>query len=366
MTEAEFESLGAMEYEAKVNFLVAAGLFPACGHHRVVASKELAEEDKKYEWVLKWHGVKVLVPPAGRRWENAVRILGFHDNLKQGLQMTFAESMEFLRREYVEKYMLESGKGYKEPAAASKAAFRKRIAAVLETDHSQTIQTAEGLLARPPATYTLVRRVLKGDVEKPEIPFNPVGGATTLHHLAKMPNSILEGYLLQVVQRKHTTSEVNAEAKASRSLSLAREHIARYLHKHYPEETEEFEDWAHFTQKWPTLEALADLSRSYWHNPKGKAKERSLPELDRSIERKIKAYQDLKEGKAATGGADVPFLTAPATEEKVVVLRFQNLQFVLLNCQTEAASKWLKPHDFGLFLLLLVFFLMFVLLVWVS
>jgi len=264
LSEEQREALKDMEQEEKVNLLVSAGLFPACGHHRVIASRELAEEEEDFEWVLKWSGVKVLCPPEGQRWVNSVRILGFYDNLKFGKQMTFAEDMAYLRREYVSKYMTTDGKGYKEPVSKNKAAFRKKISAVLQTKHSQTIGSAEGLLARPPSTYGLIRRVLNGDVEKPEIPFNTVGGATTLHHLACLPNNLVEGYLLKVIKRETTTHEVNLEAKRSRAIALAREHISRYCKKHYPKETKDFYDWDHFTKLWPTLEQVADQAKGYW------------------------------------------------------------------------------------------------------
>ena len=76
-----------------------------------------------------------------------------------------------------------------EPENKNKKAFRKRISAILNTKHSQTVGSAEGLLVRPLAIYTLIRRVLEGDVEKPEIPFSALGGPTTLHFLATMPTT---------------------------------------------------------------------------------------------------------------------------------------------------------------------------------
>ena len=52
MSEEQRESLGDLEHEEKVNLLVSLGLFPACGHHRVVASKELAQESEENQWML--------------------------------------------------------------------------------------------------------------------------------------------------------------------------------------------------------------------------------------------------------------------------------------------------------------------------
>ena len=98
-----------------------------------------------------------------------------------------------------------------------------------------------------------------------------------------------------------------------------------------------------------TLEQLADNSEGYWANQKRKAKAKDLPALDEMVDARIKAYKEAKEGKGQSVTADrtaIPFLTASVHEGKVV-LKFQNLQFVLLNCSTEAASKWLKAHEFG-------------------
>ena len=241
--------------------------------------------------------------------------------------------------------------GYLEPENKNKKAFRKRISAILNTKHSQTVGSAEGLLVRPLAIYTLIRRVLEGDVEKPEIPFSALGGPTTLHFLATMPNDIVEKLLLEVIRREATLSEVNLKAKRVRALAFAREHIARYCKKKYPVETEGLTDWDHFTKLWPTLEQLADNSEGYWANQKGKAKAKDLPALDEMVDARIRAYKEAKEGKGgqpvAADRSAIPFLTASVHEEKVVVLKFQNLQYVLLNCSTEAASKWLKAHEFG-------------------
>ena len=83
----------------------------------------------------------------------------------------------------------------------------------------------------------------------------------------------------------------------------------------------------------------------------GKAKAKDLPALDEMVDARIRAYKEAKEGKGgqpvAADRSAIPFLTASVHEEKVVVLKFQNLQYVLLNCSTEAASKWLKAHEFG-------------------
>ena len=338
-----------MEHEEKVNLLVSLGLFPCCGHHRVIASKELAEEDPENEWMLIWSGVKVICPPEGRRWENSVRILGYYDNLQFGTRLSFAEQMAWLRREYVDKYMREDGDGYIDPVVHKKA-FRKKIAAVLQSSHAQTVQSAEGLLVRPPALYSLVRRILNGEVDHPEIPFSALGGSTSLHFLATMPNDVFEGLLKDIISRENTCTEANMRAKKGRALAFAREHIARTLKKKFPLETKNLKDWDHFTEKWPRFEELADKAEGYWTNHRGKAKERILPFLDEAIEAQFIAYRGKAQGKVSSVVGDrkkIPFLSAPQTEEKVHVLRFQHLHFVLLNCSTEAASKWLEPHEYG-------------------
>ena len=320
MSEDQREAFGEMENEAKLNLLYSLGLFPACGHHRVVASKELAEESEENAWMVEWTGVKVIAPPAGAKWVSCVRILGFYDNLPFGTRLSFAEQMKYLRREYVTRYMPRSGYGFKNPGPDRKA-LRKKIEAILQTHHSQTVTSAMQLLVRPPAIYTLINRILVGDVKNPEVPFCTLGGPTTLHHLAPLPDDMVESLLLQVIDRKIGLAEANMQAKNVRALCCAREHTMRYLRTIEPARTKHMIDWDHFTKVWPTLEEVADKARGYWLNQKGKVRPKQLPALDRQIEARIKWDDEMKAGKMAGVTAqrdNVPFLIAPESESGVL------------------------------------------------
>ena len=50
--------------EERLTFFQAIGLFPVCGHHRVVASLELADETRDKRWLI-WDNVKIVLPPEG-------------------------------------------------------------------------------------------------------------------------------------------------------------------------------------------------------------------------------------------------------------------------------------------------------------
>ena len=193
---------------------------------------------------MEWSGVKVIAPPAGAKWVSCVRILGFYDNLPFGTRLSFAEQMKFLRREYVTRYMPRDGHGFKNLGPDRKA-LRKKVEAILQTHHSQTVTSAMHLLVRPPAIYTLINRILVGDVKNPEIPFCTLGGPTTLHHLAPLPDDMVESLLLQVIDRKIGLAEANIQAKNVRALCCAREHTMRFLRTLEPARTKDMIDWDH-------------------------------------------------------------------------------------------------------------------------
>ena len=64
----------------------------------------MAAEKEELKYLEKWSGVRVIAPPEGEYWVNAVRILGFYDNLPVATEMSFADKMIFLRRDYVDNF----------------------------------------------------------------------------------------------------------------------------------------------------------------------------------------------------------------------------------------------------------------------
>ena len=102
MTDTKREEFQSLNPAAQKTLLYQLGLFP--GHHRVVASLELAKEKEEFKY-LKWSGVRVIAPPAGEVWINAVRIFGFYDNLPVQTELTFADKMTYLRRKWTSSQM---------------------------------------------------------------------------------------------------------------------------------------------------------------------------------------------------------------------------------------------------------------------
>ena len=64
MTDEQREEFKTLDPAAQRTLLYQLGLFPACGHHRVKASLELAKENPEYKYLEKWSGVRVIAPPA--------------------------------------------------------------------------------------------------------------------------------------------------------------------------------------------------------------------------------------------------------------------------------------------------------------
>ena len=62
MTDEKREEFKTLDPAAQRTLLYQLGLFPACGHHRVKASLELAKENPEYKYLEKWSGVRVIAP----------------------------------------------------------------------------------------------------------------------------------------------------------------------------------------------------------------------------------------------------------------------------------------------------------------
>jgi hypothetical protein len=324
----------------------------------------LYEEDPvKYRYLKVWRGVKVIAPPAGQNWEYAVRILGVYDNIPVGQRMSFADNMAFLRREYEDNYMPLSGLGgFKEPEAENKKAFRKEIQTIFGLRQpGSTANAVIGLVARSNAMYDLVRKILTGDVKESSEPFNTLGGPMTLHVFAQLSDEICIELLEKVVDRKMTVQQAGNKAKELKEIATAREFVISACRKKFPKRTREWTTWAHFTEEWPTLDDFADQVKGYF--VKQGRKRLEIEGLAHQVELVITSYDKQREegdekAPAQIDIENVPCLKVGLEDPAVFLASFGTQYFVMLNCTTEAASRYLHPHDYG------QFFVHFVLFVW--
>ena len=353
MTEELREDFKEMESEEeKKNLLISLKLFPACGHHRVEASKELArEQPDEMGDMLIWDNVKVIAPPGGSMWVDCVRILGIMDNLPFGRRLGFADHMTFLRREYVEKYMPAEGHGFRKPASENARKFRETCRKVFGiSGTSSKLTAAIGLLSRSHAVYDLVHKVIVGDVkEHPTQLFVPLGSPMTIHCFAQLPDDLCIELLLKVVNREIQISDANKQGKELLHIAAAREFVISVARKAFPKRTRDFEIWAHYSAEWPNLEDLIGRSLGYFQKS-GKSKRQNIPYLETETIETMKSWDRLKAGTALEEKVDrdyLPFLKAAVGEEKCFVTHFQSQYFVLLNCTTEGASQFLKPREYG-------------------
>ena len=279
---------------AQRTLLYQLGLFPACGHHRVVASLELAAEKEELKYLEKWSGVRVIAPPEGEYWVNAVRILGFYDNLPVATEMSFADKMIYLRRDYVDNFADSSGEGYRPPIADMKKGFRQAVSKILRTNTPSVLTPTVAFLTRPPAVWDLIKMVLTGDVKKKKtLPFNNPTSCNTIHALSPLPNDLVTELLKQIVSREVTCSQANNKAKELRATALAREYILDTAKKHHPKATKDFKNWGHLIKQWPQLDHVADTAVGYFKK-KNRQQRQHIPALERDVLATIKLQEDIR------------------------------------------------------------------------
>ena len=350
MTDAKREEFQTLDPAAQKALLYQLGLFPACGHHRVVASLELAKEKEEFKYLEKWSGVRVIAPPAGEVWINAVRILGFYDNLPVQTEMTFADKMTYLRREYLDKFADADGTGYRPPIHDMTKGFRNVVSQIIRTTTSSVLSPTIRLLTRPEAVWALIKQVLTGKVKKAkEIPFNNPTSANTLHAFSPLPDDLVTELLKQIINREVTCSQANTKAKELRATALAREHILNFAKKHYPKATKTFTAWEHVLKKWPSLEQVADSAVGYFRKKPALSRQH-LPALEKDVLANIKLFEAISRREIDPQTVDreeFPWLTAPVAEPRVFVTSVGTMTFILLNCKTESASAWLQPREYG-------------------
>ena len=355
MTDEQREEFKTLDLAAQRTLLYQLGLFPACGHHRVKASLELAKENPEYKYLEKWSGVRVIAPPAGEVWVNSVRILGFYDNLPVQTEMSFADKMIYLRREYTDNFSDIDG-GYRPPLADSKKGFRDTVAKILRTDTPSVLSPTVSLLTRPAAIWYLIKKVLTGNVDKKkELPFNHPTSANTIHAFSPLPNDLVLGLLKQIISRECTCSQANKKAKELRATALAREHILAIV-KNFPKRMKDVSVWSHLIKKCPYLEQVADSALGYF-GKKSKQTRQHLPALEKDVLANIKLQDDIRSKKIDPTNVDreeYPWLTAPVVEPRVFVASVGTMHFILLSCKTESANAWLQPREYGTSSFLLV------------
>jgi hypothetical protein len=311
-----------------------------------------AENPTKWGNLKYWRGVKVLAPPAGDYWEYAIKILGIYDNIPVGQRMSFADNMAFLRREYETKYMPLTGEGgFKDPEGENKKLFRKEVQTVLGLASAGGATTAAvGLLARSNTMYDLVRKVLTGDVKPAPEPFNPLGGAMTLYVFAQLPDEICIELLEQVVERKITVQQAGSRAKELKEIAMARDFIMQACRTKYTKRTKQWKTWKDFVDEWPKLDGFADQCKGYF----ARAGRKRL-ELDGLKHQINLLLEDLDKQEEEVGSEQpvaidpdiLPFLLVGIDDEKVFVAAHGAQYFVLLNCTTESASKYISAREYG-------------------
>jgi hypothetical protein len=82
-----------------------------------------------------------------------------------------------------------------------------------------------------------------------------------------------------------------------------------------------------------------------------------LTSLNRELKRQLATMEEVKRGKPAKVDEEAEAkalaflkpLTSVEERSKVFVASYRDLKFVLLNCKTEVASKFMEPRKFGTF-----------------
>jgi hypothetical protein len=146
------------------------------------------ENPQEYKDIVHWHNVRVIAPPAGEVWEHAVKILGIYDNLPFGQRMMFGDNMAFLRREFVTKYMSDTGYGFREPETENRKAFRTTVSQLLQIDpttQASKLSASFAILSKPHEVYDLVKKIIVSDVKNPDDgEWKPLGSCQTIHAFA--------------------------------------------------------------------------------------------------------------------------------------------------------------------------------------
>ena len=340
-----------MDSAAKVSLLLSLGLFPACGHHRAVASVRLAKQLNTDEYKI-W-SVKVIAPPAGKDWDERIRTLGYFDNLPFGTRLSLRDKMLYIRRDFVDNHSDTSG-NWLEPVEEHKANFRKYLKTYLGSTSSQTLQSWQGLICRPSNLWSMVLKIM--DPTKvhnlPGEDYRPLKAPNSVHALASLPNEQMHDLLKKIIKRELTVKAANADAKRLKSVCNCREHIIYIAQQKDPKRTKNLEDWSHFTNLWPSLGELAYNYQGYFANQKGRSKRVNVPGLNSKIRRTMDWDDQIRAGSQAVAVVDredLPFLKAAEDDKKVFVAVCGKHYFILLNTKTENASQYLKPHEYRKF-----------------
>ena len=293
-----------------MSLLLSLGLFPACGHHRAVASVALAKETKNVNYKM-WN-VKVIAPPAGKEWDERIRTLGYFDNLPFGTRLSLKDKLVFMRRDWTANHADQDG-NWKEPVDEHKATFRTYLRTYLGGASNQTLYSWQGLIGRPVALWHLVLKIMDANKvqNKQGEEFKPLKAPNSVHAIAALPNDQFTDIMNKIVARKLSVRAANDTAKKLKAICNCREHIIFVARSLHPQRTAGFEDWAHYTELWPSFNDLAFRHQAFFAAQKGRKKRNLIPGFNTKIRQTIEFDDEVRAGRASARkleASDLPFL----------------------------------------------------------
>ena len=329
----------------RITLLRSVGLFPVCGHHRVIASRQLAEELHDPSWLL-WH-CKIVAPPAGQEWADRLVILGLYDNRPFGARLTFLDCMLAARRGYLQRFCQpdEPGK-LRAPEAQTRTELGDYVRVVCDARSRPTQSYTIGLLHRSNLVWNAVVQLMRGQVRNPkEGKWKPLRSAATFYSFVSLPDDMVYDLLTRVINREITMAEANRLGLAMAAEARCKKYIINLVRQKKEEETKGLSHWQHFLDEWPSLDSVAARYVGHFQT---KSKPKGVHSLDAEVASSLELADMLKAGTLLQQPRpSLSFLKTAPGDSRVKISQYGNQVFVLLHCRTEMAHELLLPRNYG-------------------
>ena len=335
-----------MPLAERTTLLRTVGLFPVCGHHRVVASKQLAEETNDASWLL-WAGCKIVAPPEGQEWSDRLILVGLYDNRPFGARLTFFDRMMAARRGYLQRFCEPDEPGrLRAPEAQTRTDLGEYVRVICDARSAASQSYVIGLLNRPHNVWGAVVQLMRGEVRNPKQgKWKPLNSAASFYSFVSLPDDMVYDLLCRVINRELSIVEANRQGMALAAEARCKKYIINVVRQKREQETAGLTDWQHFSDVWPPLNAV-------WARYTGHFQKRGQPKgtkaLDREIVGALETYDMLRAGTLLKQPRPVlPFLKTASGDSRVKISQYGKQVFILLNCRTEQAHELISPRDYG-------------------
>ena len=325
--------------EERITFFKSIELFPVCGHHRVQASIELAEETKKKEWLI-WNNVKIVAPPEGEEWEDNIRLLGIYDNRPFGKRMSFYDQMVMVRRQYVNKYMDPDNEGHlKKPIKKTMSEFQSWIAAVCDCRSATAKSNYATFVNRSEVIWNMLVQLMLGHVKNAhEDHWHNLNAPSTLHAMGGLPDSMVAPVLQRIINREIDIKTANAEMQAAQREARCKKHIVIVANQLRPNVITSVDttDFSEVVEHYPNLNLIWAKYLGYF-NTRTKPHQRGLAAMNNDVLYQIEYHERQKEGTLIPTIAKVPMFLKHANHPLVKLSYYRESVFVMINSTTENA-----------------------------